>query len=65
MVTVLYLVYVEIVRLHTICVWCSALHAIILCVFLITLARLQQPVLEAEPETPGEEPIVTPVRNRS
>src|SRR5438132_5871733 len=65
MLTVLYLVYVEIVRLHTICAWCTALHAIILCMFLITLARLQQPVLEAEPETPGEEPTVTPVRNRS
>ena len=64
-VTALYLVYVEIVRLHTICAWCTALHAIILCMFLITLARLQQPVLEAEPETPGEEPTVTPVRNRS
>ena len=64
MLTILYLVYVEIVRLHTICAWCTALHAIILCMFLITLARLQRPELEAEPETPDEEPIVTPVRNQ-
>ena len=63
-VTALYLVYVEIVRLHTICAWCTALHVVILCMFLITLARLQPPELEAEPETPGEEPMVTPVRNQ-
>ena len=64
MVTVLYLVYVEIVRLHTICAWCTALHVVILCMFLITLVRLQQPELEAEPETPVEKPVVTPVRNQ-
>ena len=64
MVTVLYLVYVEIVRLHTICAWCTALHVVILCMFLITLAQLQQPEREAEPETPGEEPMVTPGRNQ-
>jgi uncharacterized membrane protein len=64
MVTVLYLIYIEIVRLHTICAWCTALHVVILCIFLITLARLQQPELEPEPETPDEKPIVTPVRNQ-
>src|SRR5256885_8179361 len=53
MVTVLYLVYVEIVRLHTICAWCTALHVVILCMFLITLVRLQRPEQEEEPETPG------------
>ncbi len=63
-VTVLYLVYVEIVRLHTICAWCTALHVVILCMFLITLAQLQQSELEAEPETPDEKPMVTPVRNQ-
>ena len=63
-VTALYLVYVEIVRLHTICAWCTALHVVILCMFLITLAQLQQPELEAEPETPDEKPMVTPVRNQ-
>jgi uncharacterized membrane protein len=60
MLSILYLVYVEIVRLHTICAWCTALHVIILCIFLITLAQLQRPGLEAEPETPGKEPMVKP-----
>ena len=63
-VTALYLVYVEIVRLHTICAWCTALHVVILCMFLITLAQLQQSELEAEPETPDEKPMVTPMRNQ-
>jgi len=63
-VAALYLVYVEIVRLHTICAWCTALHVVILSMFLITLAQLQQSELEAEPETPDEKPMVTPVRNQ-
>jgi uncharacterized membrane protein len=42
MLTVLYLVYVEIVNLHTICAWCTALHVTILIMFLITLVQLQQ-----------------------
>ena len=42
LLVVLYLVYVEIVRLHTICAWCTVLHAIILVIFLITLVQLQQ-----------------------
>ena len=40
---VLYLVYVEIVRLHTICAWCTGLHVVILVMFLITLVQLQEP----------------------
>src|SRR5579859_3794525 len=55
MLTVLYLVYVEIVRLHTICAWCTALHVLILFMFLITLVRLQQlEEVEAEPEVSDE-----------
>ena len=41
LLVVLYLVYVEIVRLHTICAWCTALHVLILLTFLITLVQLQ------------------------
>ena len=41
LLVVLYLVYVEIVRLHTICAWCTALHVLILLMFLITLVQLQ------------------------
>ena len=42
MLTALYLVYVEIVKLHTICAWCTGMHVIILVMFLITLVQLQQ-----------------------
>ncbi|HLH60614.1 MAG TPA: vitamin K epoxide reductase family protein [Ktedonobacteraceae bacterium] len=41
MLTVLYLVYVEIVRLHTICAWCTAMHVLILLMFLVTIVQLQ------------------------
>jgi uncharacterized membrane protein len=41
LLVVLYLVYAEIVRLHTICAWCTALHVIILLLFLTTLVQLQ------------------------
>jgi uncharacterized membrane protein len=41
LLVVLYLVYTEIVRLRTICAWCTALHVIILLMFLLTLVQLQ------------------------
>jgi uncharacterized membrane protein len=41
LLVVLYLVYAEIVRLHTICAWCTALHVLILLMFLFTLVQLQ------------------------
>ena len=56
MFAVLYLVYVELVRLHTICAWCTALHVIILVMFLITLVQLQRPTVEAE-TYPKEESV--------
>jgi uncharacterized membrane protein len=46
MLTALYLVYVEIVKLHAICAWCTALHALILLMFLATLLRLTSPAKE-------------------
>ncbi len=48
MLTVLYLVYAEIVRLHAICAWCSVLHVLILLIFLVTLVRLTSPSSEPE-----------------
>ncbi len=42
LVAVLYLVYVEIVRLHALCEWCTSVHLLILCTFLITVYRAQQ-----------------------
>ena len=57
LLVVLYLVYVEIVRLHTICAWCTGLHVIILVIFLITLVQLQGPQGDVEAES--EESRVT------
>ena len=37
LLTVLYLVFVEIVQLGAICLWCSAAHALVLIIFLIAL----------------------------
>jgi uncharacterized membrane protein len=38
-VTVIYLVFVEFIELHTLCLWCSSLHLIILGVFGIELGQ--------------------------
>ncbi len=48
MLTVLYLVYVELVLLHTICAWCTALHVIILIMLLTSILQVQQREDEAE-----------------
>jgi uncharacterized membrane protein len=37
--TVIYLVYVEIVLLGAICLWCTAAHVLVLVIFLIALSR--------------------------
>jgi len=37
LLTVLYLVFVEIVQLGAICVWCTAAHALVLVIFLLTV----------------------------
>jgi uncharacterized membrane protein len=41
--TALYLVYVEIVQLGAICVWCSAAHVLVLLIFLCALADRAAP----------------------
>jgi uncharacterized membrane protein len=38
-ITVLYLVFVEIVLLGTICLWCTAAHVLVVTIFLVTLSR--------------------------
>ncbi|HLG61275.1 MAG TPA: vitamin K epoxide reductase family protein [Ktedonosporobacter sp.] len=64
MLTVFYLLYVEIVQLHTICAWCTVLHAIILVMFLMTIWQLQTPELEEEPEgTEEEQPTANAVHD--
>ena len=37
LLTVLFLVYVEIVQLGAVCIWCSAAHVLVLVIFLISL----------------------------
>ena len=39
--TVLFLVYVEIVQLGAVCLWCTAAHAMVLLIFLVALPRLE------------------------
>ncbi len=42
LVTALYLIYVEIVRLHALCEWCTAVHVLALLSFLVAVYRAQQ-----------------------
>jgi uncharacterized membrane protein len=42
LIAVLYLVYVEIVRLHAICEWCTVVHVLTLAIFLVAMYRMQQ-----------------------
>jgi uncharacterized membrane protein len=53
MLTVLFLVYVEIVLLHNLCAWCTAMHVLIFLIFLVALARLtpSQPEISANEAT--------------
>ncbi len=46
MLTVFYLIYVELVELRTICLWCSSVHLVIFATLLLTLWRLHP----AEPD---------------
>ena len=62
LLTVLYLVYVEIVLLHTLCAWCTALHVIILLMFLVTLARLAPSQAEVYETAPAEQGSAEAVR---
>lgn len=59
MLTVFYLVYAELVRLHNICAWCTALHAIILVMFLIIVVLFQTTMDEELDEDIDEEEEAT------
>ncbi|GCE11629.1 vitamin K epoxide reductase family protein [Tengunoibacter tsumagoiensis] len=48
MLTVFYLVYAELVRLHAICAWCTGLHVIIFIMFLSSILLLQGPEQDEE-----------------
>jgi uncharacterized membrane protein len=62
MLTVLYLVYIELVRLHTICAWCTVLHTVILLLLLITIVQLQRAEPETEMQTERETPKIPTTR---
>ncbi|SRR5258708_7105167 len=66
MLSVFYLVYAEIVRLHTLCIWCTAVHVIILGIFIITVIQLQQSESDFELGDVDvvDEPPVTAVREK-
>ena len=75
LLSVFYLVYVEIVLLSTICVWCTAFHIILLVMFLIAVLQWQSAssqdgdeadeTWEADKDVEIEEatPSITPTRN--
>ncbi len=64
MVSVLYLVYAELVRLHHICAWCTGLHVIILVMFLVTILNLQEPEPDDELDVEEEQPVAAARKNR-
>jgi len=48
LLTVFYLVYAEIVRIHNICIWCTGVHLIVLCYLLLSVILLQEPAVDEE-----------------
>ena len=51
MLAVFYFVYVELVELHRICEWCTAVHVLVLASFVVAATRLQaEPAGEAAPD---------------
>ncbi|MGB8346174.1 MAG: vitamin K epoxide reductase family protein [Ktedonobacteraceae bacterium] len=55
MLTVLYLVYAEIVQLHTICLWCTGVHIIIFASFIIALIEVYRSGQDEEVEEEEEQ----------
>jgi uncharacterized membrane protein len=68
MLTVLYLVYVEIVILRNLCAWCTVLHVLITLMFLIAVVRLPGRFSADEEEwdedSGGVEAVSTPTEQR-
>ncbi len=58
LLAVFYLVYVELVRLHTLCAWCTGFHVVILAMLLLSVFQLQNGTSEEE-EDREETPIPT------
>ncbi len=49
LLVVLYLVFIEIVVLHQICEWCTAVHLLVLATFVIALLRFQRSLAPQDP----------------
>ena len=64
MLTVFYLLYVEFVRLHAICVWCTSLHVIIFIMLLLSVILLQQRSSEDEEWADEDEEVAPQVTAR-
>ncbi|HZS76921.1 MAG TPA: vitamin K epoxide reductase family protein [Ktedonobacteraceae bacterium] len=62
MLTVLYLVYVELVRLHAICAWCTGLHVLIFLMFITAFVQWQA---RTDDEESVSEEMEEPVREAS
>ncbi|HEX6818629.1 MAG TPA: vitamin K epoxide reductase family protein [Ktedonobacterales bacterium] len=59
---VFYLVYAELVKLHSICEWCTAVHVLTLLTFFVALYRLQQQ-LSGEDDAAPVAPMRSVVKN--
>ncbi|HEY4383382.1 MAG TPA: vitamin K epoxide reductase family protein [Ktedonobacteraceae bacterium] len=64
MLTAFYLVYVELVRLHTLCAWCTALHVLILTLFITSIFQLQRAGADDEWEEEEVEATLPPVSSK-
>ncbi len=60
--TVLYLVYVELVILHTICLWCTAVHVLIFASLLVAIVDCALAGQEQEQEAREESAVGSPPR---
>lgn len=59
MLVVLYLVYVELVLLHTLCLWCTAVHVIVFISLLLTMVEWYRTSQRGE-DTPEEGEVAVP-----
>jgi uncharacterized membrane protein len=64
MLTAFYLVYVELVRLHTLCAWCTALHVLILTLFITSIFQLQRAGVEDDWEEEEVEAALPPISSK-
>jgi uncharacterized membrane protein len=58
--TVLYLVYVELVILHTICLWCTVVHVIIFGSLLMAITEYMLPRQEEQEAEEAEDALIAP-----